>query len=230
MGMKTPHSWLGKRITRWFRLSGSARAGELGFLVLASALLGTLAGGTVLGQTASPSTASTSKSPVSLPHLYWHFLVYQNHLDRVATQREEAGKDGSWLRNYYQQELGFNDTEFQAVRQSAQNLEAQLKQIDARVQVVVQQVRARQPRTLTSPDQLPPVPPELRELSKKRESVIESEVANLKNALPPESAAKLDTFLQTVFAPKVKVQLVGPPRPHDPTKHPIPPFPTEVQP
>jgi hypothetical protein len=199
-------------------------------LGLTSALLCVLVAAPAPAQTAVSLPPEAQKAPVSLPHLYWHFLVYQNHLDRLAAQRRRQGKDGSWLRNYYQKKLDFTDSEFQAVREAGLRLAGELQQIDSRVQAVIQEARARQPRKLTSPEQLPPVPPELVQLGQQRESVIETEAANLRKALSPESAAKLDAFLQNVFAPNVKVQFPGPPRPHDPANHSIPPFRTEVQP
>jgi hypothetical protein len=59
--------------------------------------------------------------------------------------------------------------------------------------------------------------------------VIQRDVDSLKASLGPTLASKLDAFLQNDFAPNVKVEHVGPPRPHDPTKHAAPPFATGGQ-
>ncbi len=166
--------------------------------------------------------------PVPMTHLYWHFLLLQNHLDRVAAAHEQQGQDGSALRNYYQQRIGFTDSQFALVREAGLRLEPELRAIDAEVKAVIDADHARHPRVLASPKDLPPVPPELTELQRKREQTIEYEVGSLKLALGARQTAKLETFLTHEFAPSVTALPVGGPRPHnDPRKHPVPPFPQQ---
>src|SRR6266700_2381215 len=43
-----------------------------------------------LGQVAAPAKTS-SLMPVPISHLYWHFLILQNHLDREAAANEQRG-------------------------------------------------------------------------------------------------------------------------------------------
>ncbi len=59
-----------------------------------------------------PAPGTFQPKPIPLPHLYWHFLVYQNHLDTTAAAHESQGKDGQWLRAYLQKKLAFSDSEF----------------------------------------------------------------------------------------------------------------------
>jgi hypothetical protein len=162
--------------------------------------------------------------------LYWHFLIHQNHLDRAAILRQQQGKDGSWLHDYYQRRLGFTAAEFQPVRQTASRLEAELNDIDTKVQSVVKAARAAHPRVLKSPRDLPPVPPQLYELREQHEAVIAREVARLKAALGTERTARLEAFLQNEFAPNVTHHVLNPPRPGDAAKHPLPAAPKEVRP
>src|SRR5215470_928225 len=76
--------------------------------------------GAGLGQTApvlpphsaQPPAAGKMTSRPPLSHLYMHFLLYQNHLDRAAATREAKGEDGSQLRDHLQKRLGFNAAEF----------------------------------------------------------------------------------------------------------------------
>lgn len=181
----------------------------------------------MLGQT--PASSSNAVQPIAVPlsHLYWHFLILQNHLDRVAAVHEQQGEDGSALRNYYQKRLGFTDVQFVPVRDAGLRLEPQLKAIDAEVKAIIDADHARHPRVLASPKDLPPVPPELAELQRKREQTIEHEVQSLKLALGAQRTTKLETFLTQEFARNVTAQRVNLPRPHDPTQHPVPPFPQQ---
>jgi hypothetical protein len=191
-----------------------------GIVALSWALLSSIAFGQAVPGAQHP--------PVPVPHLYWHFLILQNHLDRVAATHEQRGEDGSALRTYYQTRIGFTDSQFAKVREAGLRLEPELKAIDAEVKAVIDTDHARHPRLLASPKDLPPVPPELAELQLKREQTIEYEVGSLKLALGARQTAKLETFLTREFASNVTALPVGVPRPHnDPTKHTVPPFPQQ---
>lgn len=175
-------------------------------------------------------SSSSTSMPVPLPHLYWHFLVLQNHLDRVAAARARQGEDASGLRNFYQDRLGFSDAQYAPVRLMAQRLEPELRAIDAQVRAVIDADHARHSRVLTSPQQLPPVPPELAPLQQKHEATIQREVNNLKAALGPQETARLETFLTHEFARNVTAQKLSAPHPHnDPSRGTLPPFPQEVK-
>lgn len=58
------------------------------------------------------SLPAVSQTKPSLPVLYRHFLAYQNHLDRTASDAQLRGQDSNAtaIRNYHQNELGFTDS------------------------------------------------------------------------------------------------------------------------
>jgi hypothetical protein len=183
-------------------------------------------------QTSGTHSSVPGALPVPLSHLYWHFLVLQNHLDRAANAHEQRGEDGTALRKYYQKKLAFDDAHFSVVRQAALRLEPELKAIDAEIKAVIDADHARHPRILASPADLPPLPPELAQLQRKRDQTIDYEVDSLKLALGRRQTDKLEDFLTQEFARSVTLQRVNVPRPHnDPTRHTVPAFPQqEVQP
>lgn len=180
--------------------------------VLGAALLCLLAGSLAFGQAANPMPPGAQQVPASLPHLYWHFLMLQNRQDRLAAQRLLLGEDGAIFRDRFQQRLGFTDTQFAPVRSTAQRLENELKAIDAQAKAIVDADHVVNPIVPGAPHTWRAIPPELRALKQQHESVIQSEVANLKTALGPELSARLDTFLQTWVTPK-SVALAPHPRP-----------------
>jgi hypothetical protein len=182
------------------------------------------------GQGGNSSPPASHSKPVTLPILYRHFLAYQSHLDRLATALDKQGKDGSGFRNHFQHELNFSDTEYAAVRATALRLEAELKEQDTKAKAIIDATRARYPKELRSTTTLPPVSPELVQLQKERDAMIEHEIENLKTAIGPKQASKLDAFLQTQFAPNVKVQNITLPPLNDAAQHRMPPFKPEVQP
>ena len=146
-----------------------------------------------VGQTAVPQGASSGLSqpkPVPLPHLYWHFLVYQNVLDTTAANREAHGKGGSWLRNDLQTKMGFSDAEYAQIRASSQRLSAELKVLDA------------QAATIRASGASPANNAQLKALVAQREAYINAEISTLKMALPPERIAAFEAFITQFFAPK----------------------------
>jgi hypothetical protein len=180
---------------------------------------------------ASPQTPQAGNTQrVSLNVLYRHFLAYQNHLDRVGAALDEKGENGSGFRDHFQKTLGFTNAEYAPVRAAAQRLEQELADEDAKIKAVIQAFRASYPKVLTSRSERPPLPPELAQLQKDRNAIIEGEMKRLNSDLGPDRAAKLQDVIEHDFAPNVRVQSVQPMGPRDLSKHPLPPFPPEVRP
>lgn len=173
------------------------------------------------GQTQSPTRPS-------LPVLYRHFLAYQNHLDRAADKMDREGRDGSELRDHFQRKLGFTPAQFNKVRASALRLEAKLQEHDAKIRNVIDTSRAKYPRVLRGPEDLPPLPPELLDLQRQRNALIEKEVVDLKAELGAKRASQLDALIENDFAPNVTVQEVEP-RIKEPRTKPNTPAQTEAR-
>lgn len=188
----------------------------------------------VCQETTGPQEAAAQPTshvrPIPLPLLYWQFLAYQNHLDRAAATLEKQGKDGTWLSDHFQRKLGFTDEQFAQVRNTGLRLESKLQKINAKAEVVIQATRAKYPHaTMSQPETLPPVPPELIRLQKEHDQIIQNEVTNLKGQLGPAASAKLDSFLQQQFSRTVTTRTVQLPRhAHDPAHNPVPPFSQEA--
>ncbi len=153
-----------------------------------------------------PKERKAVRAPLS--HIYMHFLLYQNHLDKAAEEREKEGKDGSSLRDHLQKAVGFTPSEFSLVRESARDLETKLKANRAQAIPIIQRDRAIR---LSNPSELLPArispSPELVELRKQREELIKEEETNLDSRLGPEAAAKLQAFLKDKFVRNPRPQL-----------------------
>jgi hypothetical protein len=160
--------------------------------------------------TASPSAQPPTSRP-PLARLYWHFLAYQNFLDRTAANLDQHGGNGDELRNRFQRKVGFTSAQFGTVRQAAVKLESDLKPKDAQAKVIIDAFHAKYPPGKVTT--LPPPPPELAQLQQEREQLIEQDVSDLKSQLGPEASAKMDAFLQNDFAPTVKYRQIQIPRP-----------------
>jgi hypothetical protein len=127
---------------------------------------------------------------VPLAHLYWHFLVHQNQLDKKAAELEAQGKDGKWLRNHLQQNLGFSDAEFAQIRTSSVRLTAEVKNFDG------------QAAAIRAAGISPASREQLKDLTAQREAAIKTEITYLKQTLPPDKVAAFEVFLTQFFSPK----------------------------
>jgi hypothetical protein len=129
--------------------------------------------------------------PLSVPHLYWHFLIYLNVLDRKADEFTAHGKDHGWLRNDLQTRLQFSDTEFAPIRASSQRLASELVPINQQIQ----SLQSIQPSASNTA--------QVKSLINQRELAINNEIANLTQSLSPQKRAKLEAFMAQFFAPKI---------------------------
>jgi hypothetical protein len=162
------------------------------------------------------SACASSPKTVPLPHLYWHFLMYQNHLDQFADKLEKQGKDGEPFRQSIQNKVGFSDEEFVPVRESAQRLKMTLDDIYARIMAVVRQERERNSGAVYSDENPSPAIPAIKALSQERENAIAEEISRLNDQLGPENAERLKRFITEHFAANVAVKSLSPPATEDP--------------
>jgi hypothetical protein len=153
----------------------------------------------------SSKPAQSKPNPVSLPHLYWHFLVYQNHLDAKATELTAQGKDGSILRDFLQKKSGLSDADFVSVRTSSARLSTKMKYLDTQAAAV------QTSGSLLSHDQL-------KALTDQRESAINFEIVYLKQNLSPDKIKAFEAFLTQLFSP---TNASTPPSPFA-TRNPVP--------
>jgi hypothetical protein len=136
------------------------------------------------------SNASSQHKPVPLAHLYWHFLVHQNHLDESAANETAQGRDGSWLRNHHQASLGFSEADYAVIRTSSARLTAEVKDIDAQAAAI----RAAGPSATSAA--------QLKALYVQREAAINAEITYLKQALPPDKLAAFEAYITQFFSSK----------------------------
>jgi len=142
--------------------------------------------------TAAPQQQTTSNppqfKPVSLEHLYWHFLMLQNFLDTKAAQQESSGKDGSGLRNTLQKTLGWSDADYASIHSSSTRLTAEVKDLDGKATVIQKAGFSPAGRD------------QLKALTAQREAYINAEISYLKKSLPPGKIRKFEDFLPHFFS------------------------------
>jgi hypothetical protein len=149
-------------------------------------------------QSQPPSNGTAQSALPSMPHMYWHFLVYQNHLDTVAAAQAAQGNDASFLRNHFQLKLGFSDAGFAPIRTSSARLTAEVQALDAEAAAI------------RAAGQSPTSTAQLKALAAAREADINAEVAFLQQTLSPAQVTAFEAFLTQLFSTKSIVQLRNP--------------------
>jgi hypothetical protein len=152
------------------------------------------------GQTAQSTQSSRKQiTPLSLPHLYWHFLVLQHYLDTKAAAQEAQGKDGSGLRKRLQTTLGWSDADYAPMRTSSVRLTQEVTSLDQQA-LTIRAVST----SAASQDQL-------KALTAQRETDINAEISFLGQKLSPDKKKTFETFLTRFFSPANASP--GPPNP-----------------
>ena len=159
---------------------------------------------TLQGQSAAKSETGQSK-PISLPHLYWHCLVYQHRLDQYAAEYEKQGKNGRGLRSYLQKKLSMTDADFQPIRESAERLDSRVAALDTQANAIISSIRAVPNQDEGSALIIQKYRAQLTDLTTQREKAINDEVERLNSALTPEAARKFKDYLETSFSRYVSI-------------------------
>ncbi|HXE07693.1 MAG TPA: hypothetical protein VN612_07345 [Acidobacteriaceae bacterium] len=129
---------------------------------------------------------SIPRRTAPLEHLYWYFLLYQNHLDTKAAELVSEGKDPGTLHTRMEKRLGWSDADFAPVHTSA-----------ARLASEAQQLRAQQ-RDIASTD-IATRAAQSKALGQQRSAYIASEIAYLKTNLSPTQFTTFEAFLYELF-------------------------------
>jgi hypothetical protein len=162
--------------------------------------------GVGLSQLVQPSLSPvlSSSNSVSLQHLYWHFLMYQHHLDQKANEMEKEGNSGAVVRSFVQAKLKMSDSQFEPIRRAADGLSMSLADLNTRAQQLRSLYIQSQPAkegSLTSEQQK--IHDQLKSLNDERENLITNQMNKLDNELAVNDRAALREYLTNEVAPSV---------------------------
>ena len=125
--------------------------------------------------------------PISLSHLYWHFLIHQSFLDTMAARLQAEGKNGNAFRNDLQNRLGFSDADYAPIRTSSQRLASELKALNDQMKAL----------GTSHSDAV-----QMQTFIQQRDAYVNNEIYNLSIELSPQQKAALEKFMTSFFAPK----------------------------
>ncbi len=136
-----------------------------------------------------------SMQPIPLNHVYWHFFMYQEHLEKVSAERDKQGKDSSWLRDHFQTSLGFSYRDFNIVRATALYVSQEIMRLNQREKVIIDTDRAAMKANPLPPGVPPPGIAQLKLITLDRENMLNTQIDQMNRALGPVNAEKLKSYL-----------------------------------
>ena len=160
----------------------------LGFMLVMCALSGPAVGQRTQVRRQPPSSKPSQIRPVPVEHLYWYFLLFQNHLDTRAAELDAQGKNGTVVRNHLQRSLGWSDADFTPIRASSVRLAAKAKDLHAQNHAILAAGKSS-----SGPNQL-------RALASQRDATLNAEVSYLRSTLPPDKVGAFEAFLARLFS------------------------------
>jgi hypothetical protein len=137
----------------------------------------------------------------SLDHLYWHFLDLQRHLDATAAEREKANKESRWLKDHFQRELSFSDSDFAIIRVTAAKVDEEGSRLDAQARLVLKQDRASRAAGIVPTGTIP----QLQLLSRDRKDMLKVQIGLMNDQLGPAKAKALQSYLTDHFASNIQI-------------------------
>lgn len=174
-----------------------------------------------------PAAAAAAKSAPAAPQLgtreaphkasapehviYGQFFRHAVELKERAKNLERSGKDGSKLRSHYKDKANLNDFQAREFNKIADAYAREAAQLDAKAKRIIDEAHARFPGgVVPKGETVPPPPPELKELQRRRDYAVMRARHNLKNALGTQGFSQIDDYLKTNFAPNVQAVPVRP--------------------
>jgi hypothetical protein len=158
------------------------------------------------------ANAAGPSATVPLSHLYWHFLMYQNHLDQEAAEMEKEGESGTLVRSFLQTKLNMSDTRFEPIHRASNRLSLSLANLNARAQHLRSlYIQSRPPLDGALSSEQQNLHDQLKQLNVEREELLTEQMNELENELTTDDRTAFREFLAKQIAPGVTV--VKPSRP-----------------
>ena len=156
--------------------------------------------GTTVGTKESPSPSQAAEHVV-----YRQFFRHLVALNQRASEMENQGKNGKNLREHYKVKIGLKDREARLLDEIAFESEREVEKIDKKAQKIIEAARNRFPNGLVpASEQLPPPPPELKSLQRKRDMIVLRGRHRLATELGSYEFQQIDDFIKLKFTKDLK--------------------------
>lgn len=161
-----------------------------------------------------PGTRQEPSRPDAPEHvIYRQFFRHVVALKERAREVERQGRNGKQLRSYYKDRLKLKEEHSKTLDSVAADVDHEVSQLDAKAQALIERLRARYPGgVVPAGEQLPPPPPELKELQRRRDYAVMRGRLRLRTTLGEHGFQQVEDFIKMNFAPDVRPVPVSPRR------------------
>ena len=138
-----------------------------------------------------------------------YFILF-NHLVGLKEQAEKAAARGESLNYFgmYEEQANIDSSQSQLLFQTAQDCMDAIKPINDEAKEIITKARANFPKgEVKSPEDLPPPPPELKELQQRKDDVVLRFRDMLKDGLGTQKFSEFNDFARQKIAPQVTTNL-----------------------
>jgi hypothetical protein len=166
----------------------------------------TLALGALVAGRDGQSRKAPKLEPVDIPDhvVYKHLFHHVAALQRKAEEAESEGKDSTQFRTHFKRQAQLSSKQADTLDQIALDCDRDMKSVDERARVIIQQYKAQYPGGQVPHGEEPKPPPaELRQLTEERDAVVMRARDRLKQALGDEEFARFNGYVKERVAPNV---------------------------
>ena len=160
-----------------------------------------------------PSQPQTQQA---IPEFEVYRQMFHHHvtMKQKAEELEKQGKDGKFLREFYQRQANLNDDQARAFDEIASSCEKEIAQQDAKAKAIIDAALAKNGNGKLSKGSRPPDPPgELRSLWDERNAIIMRHRYGLEAAFGGSEFKRLDDYIKKDVVPHITTEPPNHPRP-----------------
>ncbi|MFN2452806.1 MAG: hypothetical protein ABR577_01155 [Pyrinomonadaceae bacterium] len=152
-------------------------------------------------QSSSPQKPSEIPDHVAYKHLFHHVVAFK----KQAEEAEKQGKDGSAFRAFFKRKAELSDEQSRALNEVAIECDREVKQQDARAQIIIDEYATQYPNGKVPHGETPKPPPvELEVMTQERNAIILRARDRLHAAFGDEEFKRFGEFIKRRIAPNVK--------------------------
>jgi len=144
----------------------------------------------------------------AIPEFEIYRQLFHHHMAmrKKADELEKEGKNGRFLRKFYQEQARLTDDEARAFDEIASRCEQEVAKQDAKAKAIIDRLRARNGNGKLTKDDSPPVPPpELRSLWDERNAIVTRAKYALQAAFGDSEFARFENYVNHDVVPQFVV-------------------------
>jgi hypothetical protein len=132
--------------------------------------------------------------------IYSHLFRHVNTLERQANERQQREGSGEPFRHYFRGKLNLSPSQELDLKYEAQQYAAEIAPVQAEIAARIRAFRERYPKGLTAKENLPPGPPDLRDLTAKKSEILQRHIASWRTSVGRTESVRLEATIKAFIS------------------------------